>query len=146
MTLRSPAATNAARRLWPRRPGDVSDPEEVAAAANRVCVQLRSGLARWVGSEGYRALLDRALGESAAHHPVLSSLSCHEGDEQAAVAAVRAYGSAEVAAGMVALVATLIDLLGRIIGEEMAVRLVEQSATPGPRRVSSTDRQGGRNG
>ena len=66
-------------------------------------------------------------------------------------AAVRAHGAAEVAAGMVALVATLIDLLGRIIGEEMAVRLVEETACrlarrqedrPSPRGVVSTDIEG----
>jgi hypothetical protein len=41
--------------------------------------------------------------------------------------AVRIHGAAEVAAGMVALVAVLVDLLGRIIGEDMAGRLVEET-------------------
>ncbi|HEV2085326.1 MAG TPA: hypothetical protein VGR09_09600 [Gemmatimonadales bacterium] len=44
-------------------------------------------------------------------------------------AAVRAHSAAEVATGMVALVATLIDLLSRIVGEEMAVELVNQAVT-----------------
>lgn len=121
-------------------------PEEVAAAAERVCGQLRAGLGRWVGSEGYRALLDRALGLAATDHPVLKSLSCHEGDERAALEAARIQGAAEVTAGMVALLATLIDLLGRIVGEEMAVQLVEQTGTPALWGGSSTETQGALDG
>ncbi len=137
---------DAARRLWARWAGDVSAPEEVAAAADRVCGQLRAGLARWVGSEGYRALLDRALGLAQADHPVLKSISCHEGDELAVLAAARFHGAAEVNAGMVALLAILIALLGRIIGEEMAVQLVEQTEATALRGVSSTEHQGALDG
>ena len=128
----SPAATEAARRHWARAVGDTSTPEEVAAAAERTCTQLRAGLSRWVGTEGYRALIDRALLLARAEHPALGSLSCHGGDEPATTAAVRAHNAAEVATGMVALVATLIDLLSRIVGEEMAVELVNQAVTRAP--------------
>jgi hypothetical protein len=40
---------------------------------------------------------------------------------------VGVHGAAEVREGIVALVALLIDLLSRVIGEEMAPRLVEQA-------------------
>ena len=69
-------------------------------------------------------------------------------------AAVRTHGATEVAAGMVALVAGLGELLGRIIGEEMALRLVEQTSMPtsrgrekdrpSPRGVVSIQLKGGR--
>jgi transcriptional regulator GlxA family with amidase domain len=59
---------------------------------------------------------------------------------------VRANGADQVAAGMVAWVAVMMDLLGRIIGEETAVRLVEQTAIPSPRGVVSTESEGGRDG
>ena len=53
---------------------------------------------------------------------------------------------------MVALVAALIELLGRIIGEEMAVRLVEETGVrlpeqedrPSPRGVVSIKSKGAR--
>jgi hypothetical protein len=68
-------------------------------------------------------------------------------------AAVREHGVAKVEAGMVAAVGELIDLLGRIIGEEMALRLVEQAGgeatgreKPSPRGVVSTKSKGSRNG
>jgi hypothetical protein len=51
-----------------------------------------------------------------------------------------------VAAGLVALVTALIELLGRIIGEEMAVRLVEQIGIPSAPGVVSTEPEGGRDG
>ena len=150
MTPRSAAATEVARRLWARAAGDSSAPEDVAAAADRMCAQLRVGLGRWVGAMGYRALLDRALVLARAEHPALGSLSCHGGDDPVTTADVRSQGAAEVAAGMVALVAALVELLGRIIGEEMAVRLVEQTgierARPSPRGVVSTESRGGRDG
>jgi hypothetical protein len=101
---------------------------------------------------GYRALLDRALALARAEHPALGSLSCHGGDEEMITAAVRTHGAAEVAAGMVVLVAGLVELLGRIIGDEMALRLVEQtgmqtgreSERPSPRGVVSTESRGAR--
>ncbi len=138
------AATDVARRLWARG-GGVTSSEDAGAATQRVCDDLRAGLSRWVGAEGYRALLDRALRLSTPEHPVLGSFSCHDGDALAAAAAARAHGAAELAAGIVALVATLTELLGRIIGEEMALQLVEQAGTPGPAAGSSTERRGGRN-
>lgn len=152
MTQRSAAATEVARRLWQRSVGNGSAPEDVAVAATRMCTELRAGLSRWVGAMGYRALIDRALLLARAEHPALSSLSCHGGDEPVTPAGVRAHSAAEVATGMVALVAALVELLGRIIGEEMAVRLVEQigmqseieGEIPSPRGIVNTESKGER--
>ena len=144
MAQRSAAATEVARLLWVRAAGDASEPEEVAEAAERMCTQVRAGLGRWIGATGYRALLDRATAVARAEHPALGSLSCHGGDQPVTTAAVRANGAAEVAAGMVAAVAALVELLGRIIGEEMALRLVEKTDIPSPRGVVSTQSKGGR--
>jgi hypothetical protein len=154
MTRKPQASTEVARLLWARAAGESTSPEEVAAAAERICTQLREGLSRWVGTMGYRALLDRALALAGAEHPALRSLSCG-GSEPVTTADVRSEGASEVAAGMVALVAALVELLGRIIGEEMALRLVDQTGAPGgkarekvgpsPRGVVSTETRGARN-
>jgi hypothetical protein len=127
MTQRSAAATEVAQRLWQRAVGDSNTPEDIAVAATHMCTGLRVGLTRWVGTMGYRALIDRALLLARAEHPALGSLSCHGEEEPVTTATVRAHSAAEVATGMVALVTALVELLGRILGEEMAVRLVEQS-------------------
>jgi hypothetical protein len=127
MTRRSPAATGVAQDVWALAAGDSTSPEEVAAAAERTCTDLYTGLSRWIGTMGYRILFDRALALARAEHPALSGLECLGG--QAVTTDIQpAPSAAEVAAGMVALVANLVELLGRIVGEEMAVRLVEQTA------------------
>lgn len=146
MALRSATVTEAARDLWARDAVDVGAPEEVIAAAERICVQLQAGLVRWIGTEGYRALVHRGLELARAEHPALSRLSCNGSDEQEIAAAVRAHGAAEVTAGMVALVATLIALLSRTVGEEMAVELVNQAMDASPRRASNTGTKGARDG
>ena len=155
MTQNPSPATEVARRLWARATDGSDSPEEVVAAAERMCIQLRAGLGRWIGAMGYRALLDRALVLARAEHAALGSLSCYGGDEAMLTAAVRTYGATEVAAGMVALVSRLAELLGRIIGDEMALRLVEQTGVPTgserekerpiPRGVVSTESRGARN-
>ena len=119
------AAIAVARRHWNSVAGSASTDEEVAAAADRLCLELHNGLSRWIGVEGYRTLQDRALQEIIAEHPALGKLSFGGNDETANLLAVRESGRKEVADGMVALVALVVELLGRIIGIEMALRLVE---------------------
>ena len=142
---RSPVAADAARRLWAGVAGDISRPEQVAAGAARLFTRLRAGLGRWIGAEGYCALLDRAIALVRAEHPALDGLSCQREGEPVTLETVRAHGSSQVAAGIVALLAAFIDLLGRIVGEEIAVRLVEQTAHPTSGDVvTTTETEGGR--
>ena len=142
MTPVSAAATEAARRLWAHEGLDAGAPEEMAAAAEQGCARLRAGLTRWIGSDGYRALVDRALEEAREGHPALAGLQCQAGDVQGVAAAVGVHGAAEVREGILALVALLIDLLSRLIGEEMAMRLVEQAWAGSGRPAASTVTEG----
>ena len=140
------APADAAERLWARVAGDTILPEDLIAPAERICAQLRTGLGRWIGADGYSALLDRAISQTRAAHPVLDRLVGTAGNSPTTRTAARAYGAAEVAAGMVALVSAVTELLGRIIGEEMAVRLVEQVGAPNPPEVVNIKRKAGRDG
>ncbi len=146
MMRSSEVATKAARRLWVHGAGDASAPEAIAAAAERLCTQLRVGLGRWVGADGYRALLHRGLEMARAEYPTLIGFACDGGDGPEIADAVRAHGPAKVTAGVVGLLATLIDLLGRTIGEEMAVHLMEQAGMPSPRGTVTTEMKGQRDG
>jgi hypothetical protein len=139
-------ATDTARHLWSRAVGNARAPEQITAAAERVCTQLRAGLGRWIGDEGYRTLLDRAAGLVRAEHPALGGLACLRRDEPVATTSTRTHDAVELAAGMVALLATLIELLGRIISAEMAVHLVEQIGTPSVRGGVNADTERGRDG
>jgi len=140
------AAAETARAIWARAADDGSSPEEAVAAAERVCAQLRDGLSRWVGAGGFRALLGRALRMVQPEHPALGSLSCLGETEAPRPGGARAHDAGEIGAGMTALVTTLIELLGRIIGDEMAVSLVERAGLPGPRLVVSSEKKRARNG
>jgi hypothetical protein len=146
MAQGSSTATEVARGFWARDVVDVSAPEEVTAEAERICAQLQTGLARWVGSAGYRMLVGRALELARAEHPALGKISFNGNDREEIAAAVRAHGAAEVTAAIVALVVTMIDLLGRIVGEEMAVELVKRTEAASLGRASNTGTEGGRDG
>ena len=137
MTPVSAAAKEAACQLWVHKGLDAAAPEEMAAAAEQGCARLRAGLTRWIGSDGYSALVDRALQQARVGHPALAGLQCQAGDVQGVAAVVGVHGAAEVSEGILALVALLIDLLSRVIGEEMAVRLVEQAWAGSARPTAS---------
>jgi hypothetical protein len=146
MTARSPL--EAAERLWVCATNDSRAPADVAAAAERLCTELRMELGRWIGPDGFRALVERALVISRAEHPALSGFSCLGGGEaeNTAAVAVQAHGAAKVADGVVALLSALIELLGRIIGLEMAIHLVEQIELPSSRAIAKRGTEGNRNG
>jgi hypothetical protein len=146
VTPGSMSASDAARRLWERAADGATSPDRLAGAADRMCSELRAGLGRWIGAEGYQALVDRAIAQIRAQHPALDGFSCLGGDEPGTAAAVGAHGAGQVAAALTAMVTAVIELLGRIIGAEMAVRLVEQIAVPVPREVVSSKSKGGRDG
>jgi len=142
MTQVSAVATEAARRFWAHDGPDADGPAEMAAAAEQGCARLRAVLTRWIGSEGYRALVDRSLAEARAEHPAIAGLQCPGGDLAGVAAAVGVHSAAEVREGILALVARLIDLLSRLIGEDMATRLVEQAWAGGARPAASTVTEG----
>jgi hypothetical protein len=123
-------ALATARRIWRSAAGSAPRPADVAWAAGRICAGLRIGLTRWIGAVGYRVLLDRTLSEVLPAHPVLARLPCSPGGPSSARAAVGKDGPGVVTDGVVALMVVMIDLLGRIMGPEMALRLVEQSGVP----------------
>lgn len=133
------AAHEAALRLWQRAVA-AAPSGDVYAATDRVLADLEQGLRRWVGAEGYAALLQRATSMTLPTHPALTriedlGLSPLPGDHAAVT-------EEDIHVGVVALLAALMELLGRIIGFEMAMRLVEQLGQPSPRGIVSTESEG----
>ncbi len=102
-------------------------------APDRACRRLSDELAQWVGGDGARALFARALRTARAtgSYPVLKMLRtnpasgrCLDGLTEGA----QRYGLAAANDAAVAVLAALIELLGRLIGDDMAVSLLDQSA------------------
>ena len=122
---------NPLEQLWVRATADADTAERVASAAEHVEAGLRTGLTRWIGREGYQGLLLRALDEVRVRHPWMNGLRCEPGRLNGLAAAAEGQTAAAVSAGMLALIAALARVLGRITGDEMATRLMEHSWAAG---------------
>ena len=123
----SATATDTARRIWASASTEADTSEAMLAAADRVSAALGAELVRWIGRDGYHSLLVRALEEVRPEHRWLVTLS-PKSDLPARVAdGAAGRAPREVAEGMIALIAMVVHVLGRIAGEEIALRLVEQS-------------------
>lgn len=123
-------ARDTARQLWHTIAGDMRTPEAVAAGADRLWSGLSLRLGRWIGASGYGALLNRALGVARSEHACLHDLSCSGAEASLVDMTARTHGAGEVAESMVTVATVLIDLLGRIVGEDMAIHLVNQVTAP----------------
>lgn len=141
----SVAADAAARDFWTQAAGTPAKPVAVEVVAELVSDHLRAGLSRWVGLNGSSALLDRAVRLVAERHPALDGLS-FLGGGAAQPTRGRAPSAKAVAAGMVALIAMVIELLGHLIGPEIAVSLVRQAVGPSARGVVGQSETGGDHG
>ena len=133
MTDPSPTASDTARRLWNEASAGAETAGDLAMAAERLCTGLHAGLVRWIGSDGFQSLFQRALALSRPGHSWLEHLSREPGAPPAPPPDETGHGPGDIADGMVALISTLVHLLGRITGEEMATRLVEHAWTTGTR-------------
>src|SRR6266480_1123496 len=123
-------AEELARRLLARDAPAEDAPDAVAAAAERVCGRVSANLSRWFGIDGTDALFARAVARAQADHPALANVRY---SHQSAVClerlaeSARRHGAHAAADGVAAVLTVLIELLGRLIGEDIAMRLLEQS-------------------
>ena len=120
-------------------------------AVERALADVADTLGRWFGPYGYHALLTRALVSTRVAHPALASLRVRAPLEpvlDGLAEAARLSGAPAAVDGLVALVATVVDLLGRMVGADMAYQLLargldrpnttapDQPAPPGDEPVS----------
>jgi hypothetical protein len=126
----SRTAQELARRLLARDAPVKDAPDAVAARTGQVCGRVSASLSRWFGIDGTNALFARALVQAQTDHPALANVRysrksaiCLEGVAES----VRIHGADAAADGVAAILTALIELLGRLIGEDIAMRLVEQS-------------------
>lgn len=130
----SPTSRQIARHLLTR---DVSqpDPAMIGAALQRTCVRVSENLRDAMGEAGRNALIARALARTEADHPALKSIAGPGGDGiqlNGVAASVDKHGVAEVTAAIEGLFAAIVDLLVRLIGEDMAIRIIDTDV-PKPR-------------
>jgi hypothetical protein len=108
---------------------------EAVANGERVLQRLQGDLTRWFGPEGVDALFMRASDIVRASHPIMAGvehrglgqfcLSGIVGAEAGHAASAESNGD-EVTEGIVVFIATIIALIGRLVGDDMAHRMIRQ--------------------
>jgi hypothetical protein len=96
-------------------------------------------LALWVGGKGCFALFTRCLAEARAHAPILGEISVRVRPEpglDGIAESVQKHGPHATAEALQSLLVTVIEVLGRLTGDDMVIRLIEQS-------VANTSSDGG---
>jgi len=125
-----PAARDLARRLINARrsqhaTGDT--PARVAAAAGD---RLYRELSRWVGPDGCHALFTRALTQAQTEYPALAQIQLRARSEpyiDGVAETIMARGDPATAEAFESMLVHLVELLGRLIGDDMAMKLIERS-------------------
>lgn len=86
-------------------------------------------MSRWFGTDGYSAIVRRAVDRVRVAHPavLLPSGNANGASESAAIVALRSVAGSEADDFAVLLLGTFISLLGRLVGEELAMGLIMQS-------------------
>ena len=137
-----PPAVALARRLVGHSGGKatgVAKADEFAAALERLYLDL----SRWVGLDGCHALFTRALADAREKEKSLEAITLHARSTpyvQGVTEAVEKDGSAKTAAALEAMLVILIELLGRLIGIDMATNLIERGLGGS---TDETNRRGG---
>src|SRR5687768_6194120 len=104
--------------------------ESAGDAARAACDNLYWELSRWVGFDGCHALFTRALATTRIDHPPLNNIALRLRSDpylDGIRESIATHGDERVAAALEAMLMHVVDLLGRIIGEDMAAKLIEQS-------------------
>ena len=125
-----PGAVALARRLIAREASASGLANSPAAASQAACQRVYRGLALWLGENGAQALFMRALVQARSAHPPIREISLQAKSERrldGVTETIQTYGASAVAAGLEAVLAGVLELLGRLLGADIATRLVEQT-------------------
>jgi hypothetical protein len=96
-----------------------------AAALDRLYLDL----ARWVGFDGCHALFTRGLAEARTKHPILDTIELHPRSNpylEGVAKTVEQHGARETDHALEAMLLIVVEVLGRLIGDEMATILIER--------------------
>ncbi|HEY5061629.1 MAG TPA: hypothetical protein VII52_08850, partial [Gemmatimonadaceae bacterium] len=112
-----------------------------AAALRRVYARVSNNLRRFVGDDGYNALMARVLASTEREHPALKDLhrvGAADVELARVVASIDVHGTATTTAAVEAILVTLADVLSGLIGADMVLNILDPDSQP-PR--ASGDRQ-----
>ena len=139
---KQPAAREIARRLISSRRSERKGGDTVARTTAAACDTLYRELSRWVGSDGCHALFTRALAETRTDCPALAQIQLRARSEpyiDGVAETIMAHGDPATAEALESMLARLIELLGRLIGDDMAMKLIERSLAASEHRDATYD-------
>ena len=124
-------ACETARRLVAREAAAGDSPPDPVATVERAVRRLCDALVEWFGPHGTHALLTRALACARADHPALAAVRVGAPAKPAVeglAESADAHGVLPATAAAIDLLAAVVELLRRLIGDDLATTLVERSA------------------
>jgi hypothetical protein len=115
--------------------------QTAAHAAAAACDGLYRDLSRWVGRDGCHALFTRARAEALTEHPALAQVQLGAQSElyvEGVAEAISAHGDDATARAIETMLLRVVELLSRLIGDDMATKLIGRSvAASGPDDATS---------
>ena len=137
-----PPARQIARRLINSRHPDGTAGDSRARATAGACDDLYRDLSRWVGRDGCHALFARALAEAQLEYATLDQIKLRPRSEpyvEGVGETTVSHGDAATADALESMLVHLVELLGRLIGNDMATNLIERSLTAAERGDARPD-------
>jgi hypothetical protein len=132
VTRDKPAERLVRRLLSGRQRRGAGKGDTTASAAAATCGDLYRDLSQWVGTDGCHALFSRALAQSSRERPALELIRFSAGSEpytDGVAESLVKYGDPAVAEALEVVLVRLVELLERLVGDEMAMKLIERSFT-----------------
>jgi hypothetical protein len=136
------AARQTARRLISARRSERAGRDSAARTAAAACDDLYRELSRWVGPDGCHALFMRALAQARTEYPALGQVQLHARTEpyiDGVAETIMAHGDPATAEALESMLVHLVELLGRLIGDDMAMKLIERSLAASDRGDPTSD-------
>jgi hypothetical protein len=135
-------ARHIARRLTTSRQLERKGGDSSARAAAAACDDLYRDLSRWVGPDGCHALFARALAQTRVDYATLDQIKLRPRSEpylDGVAETIMSRGDAATAEALESLLVHLIELLGRLVGDDMAMKLIERSMAAAERGDATPD-------
>jgi hypothetical protein len=137
-----PPARQIAQRLINGHRSERAGGHTAARAAAAACDDLYRELSRWVGPDGCHALFTRALAQARTEYPALREIQLRARSESyidGVAETIMAHGDAATAEALESMLVRLVELLGRLIGDDMAMKLIERSLPASERGDAASD-------
>ena len=122
-------AGQLARRLIERGSAEDAGSLKSAQLAAATLDRLYQDLSIWVGLDGCHALFTRALSEAQLKHPLLETIHLHARSSpylEGVAETIEQHDAEETAEALESMLVILIELMGRLIGDDMATNLIER--------------------